>query len=575
MKLNIFSADTFSTHNFHEEPTKEIHKKLMAGTIKNRDSRPSCISVYNTAPRKVATLHYGVLRAIDSLVNTIGGVMTEDTNGIKAFGINDKIYTAEAEFIDGKEKVKMLGIYNRESGNFNYYSEVNGTQSISSKEPERKCFFVLLYLAMYADMEKGNEELKTAISDYYGVHMFDASPTSLGYEDIDKLYLMSDNVYRRITSGDIPINEGALLSKEEILSWEPENVEFGNFTFFQESIETKPTTGLDELTKKYSLGVTAPKEYENMIPNIEKNYIANEKIITILDSICFGGARKFMFRGPAGCGKTTDTKAIANVLKLPRFIFTCSERTDEMELVSAMLPDTSEAEVNTDIISAFEKNLGRKANGFEEGLIKALVPLVSNSGNQKFKLVNSSIVEAAQMPSILEIQEPACISKPGTLVKLNSLLDDDAKITLINGDVINLNPNTIIIFTTNVDYRGCREFNESVLSRMDLIIDYDNPTTAQMIDRARKEVGKALTTKEVKDLRVMAETILSIQNYINTEGISGGVCGMREYLSWVRMYRVSGKKLESCKYTVVSKVSSDLDIREEIFNNCIKTKIKD
>ena len=72
------------------------------------------------------------------------------------------------------------------------------------------------------------------------------------------------------------------------------------------------------------------------------------------------------------------------------------------------------------------------------------------------------------------------IEKPGTLTRLNSLFDDGAVTDLINGEKIRRNPNTIIIMTTNLDYVGCGNFNQSVLSRMSLIQPKQNLTEEEM-----------------------------------------------------------------------------------------------
>lgn len=66
-------------------------------------------------------------------------------------------------------------------------------------------------------------------------------------------------------------------------------------------------------------------------------------------------------------------------------------------------------------------------------------------------------------------QEVAMIEKPGTLTRLNALFDDDAKTDLLNGEIIERHPDTVVIMTTNMDYIGCQMFNESVLSRMQLV----------------------------------------------------------------------------------------------------------
>ena len=172
-----------------------------------------------------------------------------------------------------------------------------------------------------------------------------------------------------------------------------------------------------------------------------------------------------------------------------------------------------------------------------------------------FVMVESEIIKGCEYPSIIEIQEPACISKQATLVALNSLFDGGKTITLLDGTEIERNPNSIFVFTTNSNYRGCREFNESVLSRMEEIIDYDIPTINEMVDRVIKKTG--IDESERPNLELMAQVVRDIQQYCKENMISGGVCCTREYENWVRAYMVKGNMKEAAKYAIISKVSSD------------------
>lgn len=70
--------------------------------------------------------------------------------------------------------------------------------------------------------------------------------------------------------------------------------------------------------------------------------------------------------------------------------------------------------------------------------------------------------------------------KTWTLTRLNSLFDDGAVTDLVNGEQIRRNPDTIVIMTTNLDYVGCQNFNQSVLSRMNLIQPKEALTEEEM-----------------------------------------------------------------------------------------------
>ena len=157
------------------------------------------------------------------------------------------------------------------------------------------------------------------------------------------------------------------------------------------------------------------------------------------------------------------------------------------------------------------------------------------------------------------------------MVKLNGLLDDGAAITLTNGEVVHRNPDTVIILTTNMDYRGCRGFNESVLSRMRMIL-YAEPLTAEeMVARVQKRVGNA----DHALLKKMAKAVCAIQKYCRNEMIAGGVCGYREYEDWVWAYLVQKDVCKAALHTVVAKASPNKEEREEIYKTQILTKFQE
>ena len=179
------------------------------------------------------------------------------------------------------------------------------------------------------------------------------------------------------------------------------------------------------------------------------------------------------------------------------------------------------------------------------------------SKNEKdFLLKESEIVKACREPSVLEIQEPAMIEKPGTLTRLNSLFDDGAVTDLVNGEQIRRNPDTIVIMTTNLDYVGCQNFNQSVLSRMNLIQPKEALTEEEMVKRAMKRTG--FKNKEL--LSFMAATVCKIHEYLIEQDITDGVCGYRELENWVLSYMVSNDLRRSAWTALLSKASMD---REE------------
>src|SRR5699024_2074671 len=102
---------------------------------------------------------------------------------------------------------------------------------------------------------------------------------------------------------------------------------------------------------------------------------------------------------------------------------------------------------------------------------------------QRIRYVDTPLLEAIRYGYVCELQEPSCIANPGVLVGLNSLLDNCQTITLPTGERVHRHPDTVIIVTTNSDYAGCRDVNQSIISRMDLIYDIEAPDLATMVKR--------------------------------------------------------------------------------------------
>lgn len=157
------------------------------------------------------------------------------------------------------------------------------------------------------------------------------------------------------------------------------------------------------------------------------------------------------------------------------------------------------------------------------------------------------------------------ISKQGVLVGLNSLLDNCKAIKLITGEVIERHPDTVIVMTTNTDYNGCREMNQSIISRMNLIFDMDTPDAKVMTERVMGITG----CKEKTMVKKMAETIEKIAKQCKNDMIGDGSCGMRELISWVQSYMICEDPLAAAEYTVLSSVSADEENRDAIRSTCI------
>ena len=214
----------------------------------------------------------------------------------------------------------------------------------------------------------------------------------------------------------------------------------------------------------------------------------------------------------------------------------------------------TENEVYEKLLEAMEEDAKAQAN--------------DNKGGQRFRYVETPLITAIRKGYVIEIQEPTVIANPGVLVGLNALLDRCASITLTTGEVIHRHPDTVIIITTNNNYAGCRDMNQSVISRMNLIFDVEEPEVETLAERVMKVTG----CTDHGAVTEMAEAVRSISNHCRETMISDGSCGVRELISWVQSYMVTGNILESAKYTVLSSVSGDPDNRAEVLTTCLEHK---
>ena len=185
---------------------------------------------------------------------------------------------------------------------------------------------------------------------------------------------------------------------------------------------------------------------------------------------------------------------------------------------------------------------------------------------QKIRYVDTPLIEAIRHGYVCEIQEPSCIANPGVLVGLNSLLDNCQEITLPTGERVKRHPDTVIIVTTNSDYAGCRDMNQSIISRMDLIYDVAAPDLATMVKRVMNVTGFTDEQEATK----MALVVRDIAERCHQTMITDGSCGMRELKSWILSTMITKDPYESALSTIISSASSDPDNRADLISTCLE-----
>lgn len=135
--------------------------------------------------------------------------------------------------------------------------------------------------------------------------------------------------------------------------------------------------------------------------------------------------------GETGTGKTSAIKELAFLLKQPYVRINMTGFTTPDELIGS-------------------KSVKEGATYYEDGII----------------------TNAMKRGAILVIDEINATT-PDCLFILHGLLDDDKRITLPNGDIINPDPNFRVFATCNPDYEGTRSMNKAFMDRFAVILWID------------------------------------------------------------------------------------------------------
>ena len=561
----------------------------------------SVYSIYCTMAAKKATLHSPILSAVLAYMDT---TITPSSVSESAIGTQGDKIIAEYKSRTGETHAV---VFNKKNGKFNAgrYDSINSTPRVYSIKAGGQLgtalFFALLPEALIDDEFRKNYD-KLGKCKCAGYPNMD--------EVADAAFILCDNLYRRIenadalpkaaiklnlpTTGNIPQFTAVNLSKN---AYSPNSVLFGTFQILTASAVTSApaTINAADLISRYQLSVRTFTPLEKLaIPTIEDWYVISEEVVTIckhahLTTSGKQPMRNFMLRGPAGSGKTEIAKKTASCLGLPYFSHTCSFNTEIIDFLLQILPDTGQAisltkeyptlmDIQMDAPSAYKKLTGIYDEDITEDEVyhkllevieedtKALV--AQNASGQQFRYVETPFIKAMRNGYLIEIQEPNVIANPGVLVGLNSLLDRCASITLTTGEVVHRHPDTVVIITTNDNYAGCRDMNQSILSRMNLIMDVELLDIGTLTERVMNITGctdKVLVTD-------MASTILEINEHCREAMITDGSCGVRELINWVQSYMICGNVLEAAKYTVLSSVSGDPENRAEISASYLEQK---
>lgn len=407
----------------------------------------------------------------------------------------------------------------------------------------------------------------------------------------------------------------------------PKEVVAGEFTIFARTGPAPIITAAGIIVErkdfegKYTLSSRSFSPLEqSLIPQLEDWYIIPEQVVDVCQHANKttgkpNQMRNFYFRGPSGTGKTEAARAVAAGLGLPYTKYTCSANSEIFDFIGQLIPDVDGGSTgNPDLdrekaelkamggftFSNIRKLMGlpdvddidydpegtyKKLTGIEKSdassqdcisavlakIIEKVVELSTpnekvDENGQRFRYEESDFIRALKNGYVVEVQEATVITQPGVMVGLNSLLEQKGSITLPTGEIIQRHPDAVVIFTTNVDYEGCRLVNQSVIDRMSLVMDIELPEESVMVQRAMSITGE---TDEVM-VSNMVGVVNRMAEHCRKNSITDGSVGMRSLYDWIVSTQITGDAYRSALKTIVSKATSNKEDREMLVTTILE-----
>lgn len=568
-------------------------------------SKSMGFSQYNTSSTaQKSTLHAPTMRALLAYAKLVSATENgQSVDGLGAIGHQGTTYRI-SEYRSANKTDCV--VFNPVTGKFNAAQVEDGTQALKpySVGAGNGTGSGLLFCLMPVLNE--DDEFRQKFQEF-------VSLLESGWADMDAAFecalTLCDNVYRRIENSKQLGSDGVKISipttgnisvitqmAMDSGNYAPTGASYGEFTIMQMS--GTPTAKASSFQKedfvaKYALSNRTLTARElAMVPTLPDWYIIPKEVVRVCEHAKVTTAssqpmRNFLFRGEAGTGKTMGAQAIAAGLNLPYTLMTCSANTEITDLVGQFIPDTGNFQSGSNCtelpkisdITMHPPSVYMMLTGeydeekTEDDVLQKLIEIAvgnlvekEETPGQRIRYVDTPLVEAIRHGYVCELQEPSCIANPGVLVGLNSLLDNCQVITLPTGERVKRHPDTVIVVTTNSDYSGCRDMNQSVISRMDLIYDMEAPDLNTMVKRVMNVTGFTDEQEATK----MAIVVRDVAERCRQTMITDGSCGMREFKSWVLSTMVTHDPYESALSTIISSASADPDNCAELISACLE-----
>lgn len=597
MEKILFARGEISK-NWSNMPTAPLHFDA---------TQHGSLDMGEVSPTLLAALH--IYERSSYMVETLDGykVAIADTAEITVVELQKEDSQIEAVVYQKSSGVILAVDNNRNTGAMNSYV-------LGNKQTQHRGVAVLLALlpTILSDAEARNDydTIASCLEDPSQMILDDFKFVArLSYSTISRM--KSSNSSAKIEwSGNNNSGNIRTLNEVNLPAYTPNvnDILVGTFHLFSNNGATSVNTAsYSTASFKGTFATDKNRNYTDeeleMIPKLSEKYILPQEIVDVCECVQMStgyqeSMRNFMLEGPAGTGKTAGAKAIAYGLNLPYTHITCHAGSEIYDFIGTVFPATDSSEeihyedllsqhdlpsfedIEFDLEESYKQLTGEDTLpvGFDKTECYALLTnkLLSimrevyqqNSNGKDFIYTETNLIKALKHGYLCEIQEPTVIVQPGVLVGLNSLLEQNGSITLPTGEVIKRHPECVIIVTTNTEYEGCRDINQSVISRMDLCIELPLPPKDVLVDRAMAQTG----VTDIIKVTAMVDVMLETAEHCRLRDITDGSCGPRELYAWIKASEILGDPIRTCRNAFLNKVTRSKEDREEIYDSIICTK---
>ncbi len=443
----------------------------------------------------------------------------------------------------------------------------------------------LIWMALYPLLMR-DPEFNTQFDTFCACGNADFSDAHMSKKT---LAILCDNIYRTIKQGGIELTIEESLTIPTISetmiaggTLTPETVVIGTMPILSGTVSDSVRISGVKSVKHEAYYPLSERELSSreklLVPALPEWYVMPQQVVDAVlhaseTTISASPMRNFMFRGAAGSGKTKAAIAFASLVQRPYVSFTCSSNTEIFDFIGQMIPCEANGEkmptmkeARYDPYTAYAKLTGSEfeSENYEECSKRCIEimkdnAMITSATGQRYKYVVTDFLNAIKNGWVVEIQEPNVIAQPGVLTGLNALLEGE-QITLLTGEVIKRHPDAVVIVTTNVDYEGCRDMNQSVVDRMDMVFDMNTPTKEIMFERAKEKTG----FEDDQLLAKMVDVTCDISEWLANRSITDGTCGMRSLLAWVESVKITNNPYRSAQHTIISKTTNSADDRDSV-----------